>query len=281
MIAALREVCDRMCRAYRHGTSLVLLFDYDGTLVPITEPQQPTLLDSKTKRLLARLADRPNVHVGILSWRELDELRSLVGVSGLYLVGAGGMEMDLSGYSIEHPHAKQTTHIMEHLATHLERYLLPYHGVWLEKKRLGLTIHYHQLPEQLLGSLRGAVAEVMLDFAGELRAVQAHMAWEITSANGWSKGTAVRLILADLGTCSDILLYAGDGANDADVMEEVAVMGGITLGIGRDAPFVAEYKLPNRMALLSFLGVLDTTLEKRKPQQLTRLSKHLSGGMPS
>ena len=82
MIAALREIFDEMCKAYRHGSSLVLLFDYDGTLTPIVEHPRLAVLDRKTRRLLASLADRPRVHVGILSGRELDELRALVGCPG-------------------------------------------------------------------------------------------------------------------------------------------------------------------------------------------------------
>ncbi len=264
MIAALREIFDEMCKAYRHGSSLVLLFDYDGTLTPIVEHPRLAVLDRKTRRLLASLADRPRVHVGILSGRELDELRALVGVPRLYLAGTGGMELDLHGHSIEYPRANRTASTMKRLAAHLENHLLPYQGVWLEKKRLGLTIHYRQLPEQLLGSLRATVAEVMQDFNGELRAVQGPKAWEIAPVNGWSKGTAIRLILADFGASSDVLFYAGDGANDAEALEEVAVMGGITLGIGPDAPSAAKYRLPNQAALLSFLGNLDASLEKRK-----------------
>jgi trehalose-phosphatase len=142
---------------------------------------------------------------------------------------------------------------------------LPYKGVWLEKRRLGLRIHYRKLPESLLESLRAAVGEVMQEFVDRLRAIQAHKAWEIALANGWNKGTAIRLILADSGTCNDVLLYAGDGVNDSEVIEEVLVIGGITLGIGGNTSCFADYRLPNHAALLSFLRILDVSLEKQRP----------------
>ena len=265
MIAALQEIFDEMCEAYRHGSSLVLLFDYDGTLTPIVEHPRLAVLDRKTRRLLANLADRPRVYVGILSGRELDELKSLVRVPGLYLAGMGGMELDLRGLRIVHPHADQVAETMRRLAEHLEGQVTAHQGAWLEKKRLGLTVHYRQLPGHLLDSLQAAVTDVTQDFASEVRITQGPKAWEITPTKGWNKGTAVRLILADYGTNGDALFYAGDGANDAEAIEEVAAMGGITVGVGADAPSIVACRLPNHAALLSFLGNLDASLEKRGP----------------
>jgi len=122
----------------------------------------------------------------------------------------------MRGFRIVHPHADRMAGMMKRLSEHLESQLSAYSGAWLENKRLGLTVHYRQLPGQLLGSLQSVVAEAARNFAGELRIVQGPKAWEITPAKGWSKGTAVRLILADFGASSDVLFYAGDGANDAD-----------------------------------------------------------------
>jgi trehalose 6-phosphate phosphatase len=135
----------------------------------------------------------------------------------------------------------------------------------LEKKRLGLTVHYRQLPEQMHGSLQAAVRELTQHFKGELRVVQGPKAWEITPAESWNKGTAVRLILADLAADSDILFYAGDGANDTEAIEEVAAMGGITVGIGPDAPSTAEYRLRSHAVLRALLRYLDASLERRRP----------------
>jgi trehalose-phosphatase len=276
MIATFHEVLDRLCDAYRYGSSLVLLFDYDGTLTPIVEHPRLAVLDRKTRRLLASLADRPRVHVGILSGRGLDELKSLVRLPGLHFAGTGGMELEMRGFHIVHPHADRMAGMMKRLSEHLESQLSAHPGAWLENKRLGLTVHYRQLPGQLLDSLQSVVAEAARNFAGELRIVQGPKAWEITPAKGWSKGTAVRLILADFGASSDVLFYAGDGANDAAAIEEVAAMGGITMGIGPDAPSATEYKVPNYAALRAFLGSLDTSLEKRKPH-FARSSKNYLG----
>lgn len=265
MIAVLQEILDRLHDAYRHGSSLVLLFDYDGTLTPIVEDPRLAVLDNETKRLLGSLADRPRVHIGILSRRELDELKSLVQLPMLFFAGTGGMELELRGFRFVHPHSDQMAGMMKRFAAYLESQLSAYQGAWLEKKKLGLTVHYRQMPESLLGSLRAAIAEAMQQFADELRIVQGPKTWEITPTKGWNKGTAIRLILADFGATSDVLFYAGDGANDVEAIEEVAAMGGITVGIGTDVPSTVSYRLPNQAALLGFLADLDASLEKREP----------------
>jgi len=167
--------------------------------------------------------------------------------------------------------------IMKRVATQLESQLSVYQGAWLEKKGLGLTVHYRQLPGHLLSSLQADVMEVTRCFAGELRIVQGLRAWEITPEKGWNKGTAVRLLLAGFGAGTDILFYAGDGANDADAIEEAAVMGGITVGIGPDAPSTAACKLPDHAALIVFLADLDASLKKREP----RFAKLSEGSLSS
>ena len=74
------------------------------------------------------------------------------------------MELELRGFRIVHPHADRMADMMKRLAEHLESQLSAYPGAWLEKKRLGLTVHYRQLPGQLLGSLQAVVAEVARRF---------------------------------------------------------------------------------------------------------------------
>ena len=276
MMATMQEIVGRLCDAYHHGSSLVLLFDYDGTLTPIVEHPDLAILDRKTERLLADLAGRPRVHVGILSGRELDELKSLIDVPRLYLAGTGGMELEMRGYRFVHPHADRIADMIDRLADLLDSHVAEHQGAWLEMKRLGLTVHYRQMPEELVGSLQAAVQEVTQCFAGELKIVQGPKAWEITAAKGWNKGTAVRLILADCGATSDVLFYAGDGCNDAEAIEEVAAMGGITLGIGSNAPPAAEYRLANHTALREFLGRLDASFETRK-RHVARSSKYYLG----
>lgn len=265
MIVALRVLLDGLCAAYRQGTGLVLLFDYDGTLTPIVEHPRLAVLDRKVRRLLARLANRPRIGLGILSGRQLEELERLVRLPGLCLAGTGGLELNLQGTRIEHPRALYAAALIERVAERLDEELKGHQGAWLETKRLGLAVHYRHLAEHLVAPLRTRVEELADAFPGELRIVEGPRAWEITPAWGWTKGTAVGMILAHLGAGGEQLLYAGDSANDADAMEVVAAAGGTVLGIGPRAPSLAQYRLPDHAALQTFLTCLDAFLKSGSP----------------
>lgn len=272
MITILQDLLDQLCEAYRQGAGLILLFDYDGTLAPIVDNPRRAVMDCDTRLLLESLYERQRVSLGVLSGRQLEELKTLVRIPGLYLAGTGGLELDLRGIRIEHPQAGRAASLIGRVADRLEKAIAAYSGARLENKRLGLAVHHRQVPEHLVSALLADVEKVAEAFSGELRIVEGPRALEITPAWGWTKGAAVRLILAHLEASNERLLYAGDEANDAEAMEEVAARGGIVLGIGSRAPAAAQHRLPDHAALRTFLSRLDSGLEWRKaaPARTTR-----------
>jgi trehalose-phosphatase len=69
---------EKLVSTHRAGCRLSLLFDYDGTLTPIVERPCLARLAQGTRDLLQALARVPGVGVGIISGRELTDLRHLV-----------------------------------------------------------------------------------------------------------------------------------------------------------------------------------------------------------
>ena len=86
------------------------------------------------------------------------------------------------------------------------------------------------------------------------------MAVEIVPATTWTKSSAVRTILAAQVPAACSVLYAGDSDNDADALSAVALAGGISLGVGREAP-PARHRLPDPVALSSLLTRLVNQLD--------------------
>ena len=107
MKALLDDVRDRLFRPLDRGGRSALLFDYDGTLTPIVEHPELARLNAETRRLLARLARRRDLGVGIISSRALDDLRNIVSLRGLCLAGACGLELDLQGTSLCCPGSRE------------------------------------------------------------------------------------------------------------------------------------------------------------------------------
>ena len=85
---------------------------------------------------------------------------------------------------------------------------------------------------------------------------------------GWTKGTAVQMILQHLHVDEALVLYAGDGANDVEAMEEVVRRRGIAVGVGPQAPAAAQYYLHGPEELQSLLAnLMRFSLRLRKKTQ--------------
>ena len=109
--------------------------------------------------------------------------------------------------------------------------------------------------------LRADVADAIEPLAKELRVLDAAMAIEITPDLGWTKGTALRMIVEQpVGHPGVLPLYAGDEANDADALSTAAQLGGVAIGVGQLAPATAQYFLPDPRALSCCLDALLTML---------------------
>jgi trehalose 6-phosphate phosphatase len=242
---------------YRGGHRLVLLFDYDGTLVPIAPHPELAMLDRRGRRLLSNLARLPRVSVGFISGRALDDLEGMVGLEDVYYAGVTGLELELAGGTrFRHPAATQAVVTMSQVLERLEAVVADLPGAWIENKQVGLTAHFRQLPGDLVPALRARVIQIVQEVSQPLRIVDGPMALEITPAGDCHKGSAVRAILQCLGSVQATCLYVGDDANDADAFAEVGARGGICLGIGPQAPAGAQHRLDAPRDLMATLDEL-------------------------
>src|SRR5579864_6206731 len=103
MTGSLHDALERTVGQYIRGNRLMLLFDYDGTLADFADRPQQATLPPPTRVVLGTLATQPRVTVGIISGRELDDLKRMVGLPGLFYAGSSGLECDLRGEISTHP----------------------------------------------------------------------------------------------------------------------------------------------------------------------------------
>jgi trehalose 6-phosphate phosphatase len=256
-----RTLVEDLLAEYRAGGHLILLFDYDGTLVPIAEHPWLARLAPSERRLLESLARRPRMCVGVVSGRTLDELKEILCLSRVCLAGTSGLELDLDGVRLVHPKARRTRYFIEEVSRSVSTCAAEYPGAWLEKKGLGFTVHYRQTPPHMIDGLRTSVRETLRPFLPRLRCNDGPMALEITSELAWNKGTAVSMIVGHIHPDRYALLYAGDSANDADALEAVIALGGIGIGVGPEAPLVAQHRVADPATLQRLLRDLDQGLD--------------------
>lgn len=229
---------DAVAAEYRSGRPLALLFDFDGTLAPLAAHPAFVALGDGTKRVLADLARLPRVTVGVVSGRALANLRWLVGLTGLNYGGSGGMALDLAGAEVVDPALAEFDRIADSLVDVLGVPVRWFPGAWVERKPGCLSVHYRRLTPLkaacFVEEARDALAALRPD-CPPLRVREVTQALEITPAGAWTKGDAVDRIVG-AGPANPFVLFAGDGANDAEAVAAVNARGGLTVGVGPEAP---------------------------------------------
>jgi trehalose-phosphatase len=256
MALTLEGDLQRALGQYLSGDWLLLLFDYDGTLAEFADSPDDAVLPAATRVVLSMLAAQPRVRVGIISGRELDQLKRMVGLPGLFYAGSSGLECDLNGEIATHPLARHSLRLLEEVEGALELQVAGFPRAWLERKRFGVTVHFRELEPAVVPSLLECVENELALWADRLHVVTGAKAIEIIPNLGWTKGTAVDVFLERLGRKPHLLIYAGDEATDLEVLWEVGIHDGITIGVGHPSPTVAQYELPDTQAVERLLETL-------------------------
>lgn len=249
METALCQVLEQALSRHREGRELVLLFDCDGTLVEFCDDPAHADLPAPTRRHLEELASVSGVTVGVISRRELADLKQVVGLPGLFYAGSDGLELEFHGDVVVHPLVGHCVDLMERVAETLHPFVETCPPAWVERKRFCVTIHFRGLDGQLATVLHEGIERHLAPWAERLHLVTGGQAVEIVPNLGWTKGTAVDFLLEHLDSEKCYILYAGDEASDVEAMWTVGARGGTSIGVGPGLPSMAEYKLPDPAAV--------------------------------
>ena len=92
---------------FEHAAEWLLIFDYEGTLMPTTRRPSHGKLSDIVRRKLRRLILRDNCAVAVVSERSLADLRHRVGIHHLIYMGNHGLEIESNGWGFAPPDGGQ------------------------------------------------------------------------------------------------------------------------------------------------------------------------------
>jgi len=198
-----REVLDTFTR-----TRLLLAFDFDGTLAPIVRDPAAAAMRPSTRRLLARVARL--YPCAVISGRSReDTLGRLAGVALRAVIGNHGAETGRSRGGTDRQHARD----VKRWQASLERVLAAggpaVEGVWIEDKRLSLSVHYRRSPRK--PEARQAILSAIAPL-GPSRVIGGKQVVNLMPEGAPHKGTALERVRVRLGC--DTALYVGDDETD-------------------------------------------------------------------
>jgi trehalose-phosphatase len=238
------------------GARPLIGLDFDGTLAPIAAtPDQAHILPA-ARDAVRRLA--AGTAVCVVSGRDPSDVRARVGARGIAAyAGSHGLDMvDGAG----RPFADGPTErfdallpLLDETERTLRSRFAGTEGVTVERKRLGVAVHFRLRPEAE-GEVAAAVDEVVR-FAPSLRVQTGKAVVEARPAVDWTKGSAIEWLIDRLGPFTGAL-YAGDDATDEDAFRAVA---GSVLGVlvaAEPRPSAAHFMVRDPAGLAQLLAAL-------------------------
>ena len=214
----------------RYASSSVLLaFDYDGTLAPIVAAPDRANMHPATRRLLKRVALRyPCV---VISGRSRDDLViRLGGIPILHVSGNHGLEP----WAEEPRFIRQAQRWVQQLSPRLA----PHRGIVIENKTYSISIHYRAARDKQQ-ALR-VIDEATRDLRGARR-IGGRLVVNFVPKDAPNKGTALERARRLLGC--DSALYVGDDETDEDVFGVLSRERLLSIRVGADEGSRATYCL--------------------------------------
>lgn len=261
----------QVVQAYRGGRGLALLFDYDGTLAPIVADPQMAIMPEATRRILSGLASLEGVTIGVLSGRALYDLEARVALPNAWYAGSVGMHVQRDGQEYKDGAIAEFDGLADTIESIMAGLFQWYPGTWMERKPGCVSIHYRTLtPLKAACFCDLARDKIFSEMGPKIRVRDVTRALEITLDGCWNKGTAVATILKSLAP-HPFVLYAGDGANDVEAISVVNTLGGLSLGIGVEAPVEARFRLENPKKFTDGLSILLGELQSARDARTARL----------
>jgi trehalose 6-phosphate phosphatase len=226
--------------------------DFDGTLVALRRrPSDVKPLDLPLRRVLRRLAGHKGLNVYVISGRPLAQIRKLVPVRAVHLLGLHGWEgRDVPPLTEERRRLRMAKQLLE------ER-LLKTPKVWVEDKNLALAVHYRGAPPRAIPPARAIVREVLKTLGPQIHMVRGHKVWELLPRQISGKGSAVSALLSKLPKPTLAIIVGDDVADEAAFK---VLPHGVTIRVGKRPRTTARFLLRSPEEVKMFLLKLEATI---------------------
>ncbi|MGH7772783.1 MAG: trehalose-phosphatase [Candidatus Binatia bacterium] len=236
-----------------------LFLDLDGTLVEIEPTPSAVELSAESKRSLVELTATPNILVAVVSGRRIEEIQSILHLSGIFYVGLHGLvSLTPQGERICHPVGQEVIDALQSLLEKFNPSVLQIPGIFFEDKGLTLALHFRQAREE-------KASEVVKEFVQTvgiyqkrgipLEILQGKEVVEVKPADT-HKGKAVAYLLDRYGRGA-LPIYMGD-----DVTDEAAF-----LTLGQKGITILVTEIPRATAATYYL---------RNPDEVHEFLKRLT-----
>jgi trehalose 6-phosphate synthase/phosphatase len=242
----------RLAPAVHDASEVVLLLDYDGTLVPAASTPQLAAPDEDLLALLAALAARPRTQVHVVSGRTREVLEAWLGALPIGLHAEHGFWSRPERSAPWTARGALPDEWKRRIAPILEEFAARTPGAFVEEKSSSLAWHY-RLAEPEFGFLQARELRVHLANAFSNAPVETLVGDKVVEvrSQGIQKGLVVASLAMTSGAC---ILAMGNDATDEDLFAALPDSA-ISVHVGRGTTR-ARYRLANTVQARAVLRSL-------------------------
>jgi len=171
------------------GGRLLFLTGYDGTLTPIVPNPDEAWVPGALREDLRALARAPGVDLGIVSGRDLVDVRDRVGVMEAIYAGSHGLEIEGPGLRFLHPEAEAQRGDLVSMSVTLSLRAGAVPGMRVELKRFGVAIHYRHVDADQRRRVETELARAIHQEGGRVRVFHGNRVIEVLPQVAWGKGS--------------------------------------------------------------------------------------------
>lgn len=245
------------------GETILLFLDFDGTLAPIASTPARVQFPSRTKKILRQLHSLPNIKLVIISGRDLDDIKKIVGIPGIVYVGNHGCQISGVGIDWQHDFPVVRQRKMRKLNKELSITMKEIRGVLIENKNMSIAVHYRNVKNKDMPKFQKTLTKILRPYIVPLfiKVSVGKKVVEFGLATPWNKGKAVNRIIHRIKISeridSHVSVYIGDDVTDETAFKTLKHKG-ITIHVGTGTQSAASYYLRNPAEVATFLGKLST-----------------------
>lgn len=216
-----------------------LFFDFDGTLVDIAATPDAVFVSAPLRDALARLRDRLDGAVALVSGRSLATLDRHFAPLTFDAAGLHGLEVRVAGRALER---EPPSHRLRSAVEHLRSRIIEWPHTIVEDKFQSVAIHWRLAPEAET-PIREMLEHVLVALGEDFRIQWGKAVAEILPV-GYHKGGAIDVLMDLPPYAGRTPIVFGDDVTDEDAFRIVNARGGYSVKVGPEKT-AATFHLPH------------------------------------
>jgi trehalose 6-phosphate phosphatase len=243
-------------RSLTEGKTPAVFLDYDGTLTPIVADPEKAILSDAMRRVLKGLSER--VPIAVISGRDLPDVQRMTSIQGIFYAGSHGFDIaGPEGMHMNHQKGAEFLPALDQAEKDLEEKLGIIKGARVERKKFAIAVHYRNVKEDDVESVKGTLEEVASRYP-DLRRSGGKKVFELQPNIDWHKGKALLWLLERMGLDKpDVVpFYIGDDDTDEDAFKSLKGLGIGIVVMERSRATEAQYRLSDPDEVERFLEAL-------------------------